>query len=73
MSKKIMTHAGRLVGCDNRTRAGYSHLIALRETENFWVDIHGNKYRKLNGAAVNGDRFPMYELKIDTIHSVMIK
>lgn len=42
--------------------------IALAESPNFWIDMHGNKYRKADGYPT-GVEFPTYKILLDTIHS----
>lgn len=67
MSKK-MTHIGIKVGCDSRTHDSFKLQISLRETKNFWIDLHGVKYRKGTGRTT--DDWPMYKILIDSIKPI---
>lgn len=71
--KKKMTHIAKFHGADNRTPPGYSIDVKLRETAKFWVDSHGQKYRKDTGTAVGNDAWPMYRMDVDTIKLIDIQ
>ena len=61
-----MTHYGFLKGSDARTKDNYKQKVKLRETKNFWVDEHKNKYRKSNGRKTNS-KWAMYYLDVESI------
>jgi hypothetical protein len=63
---KKMTHVGNLVGVDARTPPGITKRTSLRETQMFWVNSGGTKYRKDGGWPVGND-WPMWRLDIDSI------
>ena len=63
------THIGIIVGCDARTPDGFSAMVNLRETKNFWITSHKNKYRKNDGSGI-GD-WPLYSLRIDSIKALV--
>jgi len=67
---KTFTHMGVQVGSDNRTSDSYKRNIYLRETKNFFVTRHGEKYNK-EGIGL-GD-WPMYRLTEITPLPIPIK
>ena len=59
------THIGQLSG-DART-GNRKPWLKLRETNKFWVDEHGQKYRKTSGYPTGNDPWPMWHLNLETV------
>lgn len=65
--KNKFTHQGYIVGCDARTPSSFSRLVRLRETKNFWITEHGNKYHKRGFAGSGVGDWPLYKLQTETM------
>jgi hypothetical protein len=63
--EKVMTHTGRMVGCDARTPVGYNVSQKLRETKLHWITESNRKFRKTDGLSLS--KWPLYKLLLGTI------
>jgi hypothetical protein len=62
-----MTHKGQLKGADSRTKKGHGQEILLRETQLYWVTIHGKKYRKSDGFPAGNQDYHLFLLDINEV------